>query len=120
MTTTPDADDTSASTDTDSKQWKSYPKNQYVRSKRLLNLVASLPCQKCGFHLSQAAHSNWAKHGKGRGIKASDEYTAALCYSCHAELDQGMCLSKEERQEMWDKAHEKTLKLLKERGLWLK
>ena len=70
--------------------------------------------------MTQAAHSNWAKHGKGRGIKASDEFTAALCYTCHSELDQGMCLSKEERQTMWDEAHRKTLIELQKRGLWIK
>ena len=117
MTTTPDADDTSASTDTDSKQWKSYPKNQYVRSKRLLNLVASLPCQKCGFHLSQAAHSNW-HGGKGRGIKASDNYIAALCYGCHHDIDQGYDLSREERIQEWVNAHIKTVHILAVTDQW--
>ena len=88
----------------------SNPKFNYYRSKAHLKNVAELPCQHCGMEgQTQAAHSNWAKHGKGRGIKASDVYTAALCYSCHAELDQGMCLSKEERQMMWDNAYAKTL-----------
>ena len=86
------------------------PKFQYFRSRKHLMNVASLPCQHCGIEgQTQAAHSNWSKHGKARSLKASDEFTAALCYSCHAEMDQGMCLSKEERQMMWDNAYAKTL-----------
>lgn len=96
-------------------------KFNYYRSKSHLKNVASLACQHCGAEgQTQAAHSNWAKHGKGRGIKASDEFTAALCYTCHAELDQGMCLTKEERQAMWDKAYEKTLLALAKQGLSIK
>ena len=67
-------------------------KFNYFRSKNHLKNVADLPCQHCGAEgQTQAAHSNWAKHGKGRGIKASDEYTAALCQACHAELDCLQC-----------------------------
>lgn len=36
-----------------------------------------------------ACHSNQLKHGKGRGIKASDQYTVWGCVSCHQWLDQG-------------------------------
>lgn len=84
-------------------------KFNYVRDRKYLQRVAELPCQHCGVEgQTQAAHSNWAEHGKGRGIKASDEFTAALCYVCHAELDQGKNLSKAQRREMWSKAYEKT------------
>lgn len=84
-------------------------------------LVASLPCQNCGNeHAIQAAHSNWSEHGKGRGIKASDVYTAALCLRCHYELDQGDELTKDERKEMWTTAHRKTVDLLVSRGEWPK
>ena len=87
----------------------------YIRSKKLLKLVACLDCQICGSGLMvQAAHSNMAQHGKGRGIKASDEYTAALCMSCHYEIDQGKTLSKEERQDLWQKAHQKTVAALQD------
>lgn len=46
-----------------------------------------------------AAHSNLLEHGKGRGLKAHDGMAAWLCYRCHAELDQGTRLSKQERME---------------------
>jgi ferredoxin len=66
----------------------------------------------------QAAHSNMAQHGKGRGIKASDEYTAALCQTCHYKIDQGLKLSKKERQDLWTEAHILTYNELKGLGLW--
>ena len=87
-------------------------KHQYVRSKKLLKMVASLDCQACGSgHMVQAAHTNWGG-GKGRGIKADDNQVAALCQKCHYEVDQGKDLSKEERQKMWTDAHKATIQTL--------
>ena len=95
------------------------PKFKYYRSKKHLKNVASLACQHCGLEGStQAAHSNRLIHGKGRGVKASDEYTAALCIRCHFILDQGSKLTKEERIDMWEKAHRKTIERLIELDLW--
>jgi ferredoxin len=96
------------------------PKFNYFRSKKHLMNVADLPCQNCYIEgQTQAAHSNWAEHGKGRGIKASDEYTAALCQTCHTELDQGSHLSKDQRRQMWNRAYERTKERLKEQNLWI-
>ena len=67
----------------------------------------------------QAAHTNWG-HGKGRGIKADDNRIAALCLKCHYEVDQGKNLSREERQEMWEAAHKRTVEALVEQGKWPK
>ena len=98
-----------------------FPKFNYFRSKAHLKNVADLPCQNCYIEgQTQAAHSNWAEHGKGRGIKASDEFTAALCQTCHYELDQGSKLSKDERQKMWIMSHIRTYNKLKSLGLWPK
>lgn len=95
-----------------------FPKTQYVRSKKLLKLVAGLDCQWCGSGQQvQAAHSNWGG-GKGRGIKASDNEIAALCFWCHYQIDQGKELSKEERKNRWEQAHLKTLQSLATAGLW--
>jgi hypothetical protein len=89
-------------------------KHQYVRSKKLLKMVASLDCQACGSgHMVQAAHTNWGG-GKGRGIKADDNLVAALCLKCHYEIDQGKTLSKQERQDLWQKAHIATIAALAE------
>jgi hypothetical protein len=95
-----------------------YAKHQYIRSKKLLKLVAGLDCQACGSgNMVQAAHTNWGG-GKGRGVKADDNLVAALCLKCHYEIDQGKKLSKEERQEMWEQAHIATVKKLYIQGLW--
>lgn len=96
-----------------------FGKFNYFRSKRHLMNVASLPCQMCGAEgMTQAAHANWARYGKGRGIKASDEYTAALCQDCHYILDQHPALSKLERQNMWEFAWRKTVRELVAQDLW--
>ena len=97
----------------------SFQKFQYVRSRKLLQAVASLPCQHCtreGY--TQAAHSNQSIHGKGRSIKASDVFTAALCDVCHAALDQGSHMTKEQRVTLWGDAHVKTVRELVRRGMW--
>lgn len=89
------------------------------RNKRLLEAVRDFPCQHCGISDSTicAAHSNQLRDGKGRGIKAHDYRIAALCYRCHSDLDQGSTMSKQERIDMWEEAHRKTLGLLFERGI---
>jgi len=93
-------------------------KHQYIRSKPLLKLVASLDCQRCGSGSQvQAAHTNWGG-GKGRGIKADDNLVAALCQTCHFEIDQGSKMSRAERQDAWTSAHIKTVKSLLNSGQW--
>jgi hypothetical protein len=95
-----------------------FQKHNYVRSKKLLKLVAGLDCQACGSgQMVQAAHTNWGG-GKGRGVKADDNLVAALCLKCHYEIDQGKDMSKEERQELWEQAHIATVKKLCIQGLW--
>jgi hypothetical protein len=81
------------------------------RNKKLLELVRQSPCQTCGNQDGTvvAAHSNQLRDGKGRGMKAHDYRIAALCYSCHMELDQGKSLDKAERVEIWEEAHRKTI-----------
>ena len=81
------------------------------RNKKLLIACRDLPCQHCGISDGTvvAAHSNQLRDGKGKGIKAHDFRIAALCYTCHMELDQGTKLSKSLRVEMWEEAHRKTI-----------
>lgn len=88
------------------------------RDRKLLNVLQKSPCQYCGRSDGTivAAHSNQLRDGKGRGIKAHDYRTAALCFKCHSELDQGAKLSKTERVEMWEEAHRKTIAWLFENG----
>lgn len=86
------------------------------RNRKLLDAVREIPiCSGCGKHNDGtvvAGHSNHLRHGKGKGIKAHDCFIAALCYECHSDLDQGTSMSKEERQDFWQQAHDTTL-------LWL-
>ena len=88
------------------------------RNQKLLEAVRNAPCMLCSAKNGTivAAHSNQLRDGKGRGIKASDEFTAALCLKCHYELDQGKNLSKAERLEMWEEAHRRTIGLLFDNG----
>ena len=95
-----------------------FPKHNYIRSKKLLRLVASLDCQLCGSQeVVQAAHTNWGG-GKGRSIKADDNLVAALCMECHQHIDQGSCGSRAERQIAWQLAHRRTVDQLVSAGLW--
>jgi hypothetical protein len=81
------------------------------RNKKLLEVVRESPCQHCGIEDGTvvAAHSNQLIDGKGRGLKAHDYRIAALCFTCHAELDQGKDMSKAERVNMWEAAHRRTI-----------
>lgn len=56
-----------------------------------------------------SAHRN---ESKGMGLKVSDALVAALCHSCHYELDNGKSLSKGERRDMWNKSYIKTMQYL--------
>jgi hypothetical protein len=84
------------------------------RNRKLLSVVHELECVNCGAHGVQAAHRN---EGKGMGIKTSDALVAALCPSCHSELDQGKTMSRDERRDFWNRAYIKTMQALWERGL---
>ena len=81
------------------------------RNEKLLKAVRECPCQHCGAQDGTvvAAHSNQLIDGKGRGLKAHDYRIAALCFRCHAELDQGAKMSKQERVNMWEAAHRSTI-----------
>lgn len=89
------------------------------RNKKLLESVRVLPCQHCGANNGTivAAHSNQLRDGKGKGIKAHDYRIAALCYTCHSDLDQGSRMSKQERVEMWEEAHRRTIGELFQRDI---
>ena len=81
------------------------------RNKKLLEVVRQSPCQNCGTQDGTvcAAHSNQIRDGKGRGLKSNDFRIAALCFTCHSELDQGNKLSRAERVDLWEQAHRATI-----------
>ena len=73
-----------------------------MRDAKRLAAVRLLPCVKCGNPESQAAHSNSAKHGKGRSIKSYDQYTIPLCFKCHAAFDRFELGNRIESEAMFD------------------
>lgn len=86
------------------------------RSKRLLDAARGQQCtiQIPGIcngnpETTVAAHSNSLRHGKGLGIKAHDCYVAWACSSCHAEIDQGSKLSRQQKDDYWQAGFEKTI-----------
>ena len=74
-----------------------------MRDSKRLAAVRKLPCIRCGNPNSQAAHSNSAKHGKGRGIKASDAFVIPLCAICHAAFDRFELGNRAESEAMFEK-----------------
>ena len=74
-----------------------------MSSPKRLAEIRKLPCVRCGNPDSQAAHSNSAKHGKGRSIKASDEFTIPLCFKCHAAFDRFELGNRAESEAMFEK-----------------
>ena len=74
-----------------------------MRDSKRLAAIRRLPCIRCGNPNSQAAHSNSAKHGKGRGIKASDAFVIPLCAICHAAFDRFELGNRAESEAMFEK-----------------
>ena len=95
-------------------------KFEYVRSKKLMAAYREIPCQHCGKEDGTVvgAHSNQSKHGKCKGCKASDDKCASLCMQCHSMIDQWGSLTREERIDIWEAAHLKTVNTLVKQGLW--
>ncbi|WP_417329187.1 hypothetical protein [Halomonas cupida] len=85
------------------------------RSRQWLANVHQLDqCVLCGAWGIQAAHRN---EGRGMGQKASDCLCAALCPTCHHEIDNGKHLTKDERRARMDRAIVLTIDQLARRGL---
>jgi len=81
------------------------------RNPKLLKLAKDAPCMNCGImdDTIVAAHSNQLRDGKGTGIKSDDHRISYLCSMCHARIDNGKELSREERIELWENAHRRTI-----------
>lgn len=94
-------------------------KYRYIRDHRLRAMCRALPCQHCASDDGTVtwAHSNQSKHGKGKSIKASDIYVAALCAACHQYVDQGLS-TRAERIALWEAAHKRTVSEASRLGLW--
>ena len=106
----------------DLRQVAAVEKFAYVRDERLRAMCRAMACQRCLWEGPDAgvtwAHSNWSEHGKGKGIKASDVYVAALCWVCHGLLDQGNSMTEADKRLLWDRAHRATVTEGQRLGLW--
>jgi len=89
------------------------------RNPKLLKLMRELPCQICQIDDGTVvgAHSNQLRDGKGRGLKSHDYRIAALCYNCHMSIDQSNKLDKQEKIDLWEMAHRRTIAYLFENNL---
>lgn len=75
------------------------------RNPKRLEQIRSLCCCECGLPpRSEAAHSNFSEHGKGKGIKACDKYSVPLCRSCHSRFDKyDMGMTRQESLEWFNR-----------------
>ena len=103
------------------------PKREYVRSKTLREAYRLLPCQftdQWGYLCDRqdgtvaCCHSNYGEHGKGLSVKADDSRGAAGCSHHHHELDQGKNWDADMKRQKWQGAHERSVRLLVDMGLW--
>ena len=98
------------------------PKFAYLRDERFRTMCRAMSCKHCGRGGDDAgvtwAHSNQGVHGHGRGIKASDQFVAAMCWVCHRELDQGKAWGQEEKVRIWNEAHLRTIEEAVALALW--
>jgi len=95
--------------------------HENYRDRSLLDLAYKLNCTLqiegvCDGGPGEPCHSNQSRHGKG-GAKAHDCFFASGCRSCHRELDQGRHFDREEKAEIWLRAHERTMLQLWQLGL---
>ena len=83
------------------------------RSQALLKAAHRFSCVLCGkVGYTVAAHSNALRHGRGIGHKADDFRVAFVCGECHDAIDGRVgALTKEQKREMWQHAHELTVAL---------
>ena len=90
-------------------------RQQPYRSRKWLAAVHKIEsCVLCGAYGVQAAHRNQAK---GMSQKTDDCLTAALCLSCHHDIDNGNHLSRDERRALLDRAVCETVAQLARMGL---
>ena len=90
------------------------PKAGRHESEAWRRAVASLDCVRCNRgQQSQCAHRN---EGKGMGMKTDDALSAALCTTCHAEIDQGKSMTRDERRAEMDRCIVLTVRELARSG----
>ena len=90
------------------------------RNSKLLKSANGAPCQSCGAEDGTivAAHSNQSRDGRGYALKSADYRVAYLCVRCHDLVDgRAGRLDKQEKIEMWEAAHRRTIGYFFESGV---
>ncbi len=90
------------------------------RNKKLLQAARDQECQSCGAMDGTivAAHSNQLRDGRGYAFKSADYRVAYLCVGCHDKVDgRSGRLTKQEKIDMWEEAHRKTIGLIFDSGI---
>ena len=88
----------------------SFFKTPTYRNPKWLKAVSEVgTCVLCGTEGVQAAHRN---EGKSLASKTDDCLSAALCPSCHSQIDQGKDMTRDERRATMDRAIVLTLREL--------
>ena len=93
-------------------------KDKNLRNRKLLDLAHLV--NECQFRLPtcigyvphgcEPIHSDHQEHGKGMGIKASDDQHVAGCHNCHLFYSSGK-LSRSEKFNLFNKARVRTFAL---------
>ena len=103
--------------------FRSFQKQNAIRSEAYRRLVAAMPCKKCGIQgYSQAAHVP----PDGRGIKQDDRLTFALCCvrvgipGCHQDYDQWRMFPREIAVTVGHAWAADTRRYFEARGKWPK
>lgn len=88
------------------------------RNKKLLRTAKGQMCVLCGsMETTVSAHCNDIEW-HGMSLKAPDCLIAWLCQDCHDVVDgRGICLTKEERRALWDRAFKRTVVQWFEQGV---
>jgi hypothetical protein len=93
------------------------PKFAYLRSEVYRRFVSAQPCFACGREgNSNACHPNSSRYGKGRSIKAGDQYVFPLCIMHHAMHDTCFEMSKAERDALEESYVERMQKIAADDG----
>lgn len=87
------------------------------RNRKLLDLAHDMPCMARFYHvcdgLSEPAHSDQLRHGRGLGHKTGDMWFSAMCHNAHMALD---TMTRETKTAEWERAHIRTMEWLWENG----
>lgn len=90
------------------------------RNPAYLALAAKAPyCMVpgCGLRNDGTIVAMHRNEGKGMGMKNPDYQVAFGCFKCHAFMDCGAALSREDRRAMWEEAYWRSLEWLWTSGL---